>query len=78
MERVDIMHAGREVRVVIETEERGEIDPASQTASSKHISDGDLIPLAQDIARALEREMSISGQIRVTVIHESRLVAIAH
>lgn len=75
VERADIMHAGREVRIVVSGEERA--DTGSRTRDQTDFPDADLQPLAKEIARALEREITYAGQIRVTVIRESRSVAIA-
>ncbi|MEZ0313819.1 MAG: HD domain-containing protein [Myxococcota bacterium] len=61
IDRVDVMYAGREVRIVVL--------PDAQ--------DDALYPLAQRVARALEDEVAFPGQIRVTVIRESRVSAIA-
>ncbi|MEK7705186.1 MAG: Rnase Y domain-containing protein [Myxococcota bacterium] len=74
--RVDIMHAGREVRVLVAGEDRGEVDSDTRNGG-RILRDDELFPLAQDIARDLEAEMTFAGQIRVTVIRESRSVAIA-
>ncbi len=61
VQHVDVMQAGREVRVIVSSEAQ----------------DDALHPLAQRIARALEDEVAFPGQIRVTVIRESRVSAIA-
>ncbi len=61
IERVDVMHAGREVRITVQAEAQ----------------DDALHPLAQKVARALEDEIAFPGTIRVTVIRESRVSAIA-
>jgi len=70
------MHAGREVRVIVAGEEKGQIDD-SERQGGVVLADRELQPLAADIARALEKEVTYAGQIRVTVIRESRAVAIA-
>jgi ribonuclease Y len=57
VEKVYAMHAGRELRVIVKP---GEID-----------DDGATI-LSRDIAREVERELEYPGQIKVTVIRESR------
>ncbi len=75
IERADIMHAGREVRIVVAGEERGDVDDRGHDQAP--VSDADLRPLAREIAERLERELTYAGQIRVTVIRESRSVAIA-
>lgn len=77
VKRVDIMQAGREVRVVVAGAERGAID-ASERHGGPSVNDADIQPLAQQIASSIEREMTYAGQIRVTVIRESRSVAVAH
>ncbi len=61
VDRVDVMYAGREIRITVR--------PDAQ--------DDTLHPLAQRVARALEDEVAFPGQIRVTVIRESRVSAIA-
>ena len=70
------MHAGREVRVIVAGEEKGAIDE-SERQSGIVLADKEIQPLAAEIARALEEEVTYAGQIRVTVIRESRAVAIA-
>ena len=78
VERVDIMHAGREVRVVVAGDERGDVDDRAATRHGRQLlRDHDLHPLAQDISRAIEEEITFAGQIRVTVIRETRSVAVA-
>ncbi len=56
------IQAGREVRVIVENEE---------------ISDADSAMLSRDIARKIENELSYPGQIKVTVIRETRTVEYA-
>jgi ribonuclease Y len=56
------IQAGREIRVMVENEE---------------ISDTDSAMLSRDIARKIENELSYPGQIRVTVIRETRAVEYA-
>ncbi len=56
------IQAGREVRVIVENEE---------------ISDADSAMLSRDIARKIENELSYPGQIKVTVIRETRAVEYA-
>ncbi|MBI3179640.1 MAG: DUF3552 domain-containing protein [Deltaproteobacteria bacterium] len=74
VQRVDVMHAGREVRVVVTGREQG----AGAQSQERVLGDGDLYPLAQEIARAIEAELTFAGQIRVTVIRESRAVSVAY
>ncbi len=56
------IQAGREVRVIVENEEISDIDAAM---------------LSRDIARKIENELSYPGQIKVTVIRETRAVEYA-
>jgi len=53
------IQAGREIRVMVENEE---------------ITDADAVMLSRDIARKIENELSYPGQIKVTVIRETRAV----
>ena len=57
------MHAGRELRVIVKPDE---------------IDDDGATILSRDIAREVERELEYPGQIKVTVIRESRATEIAH
>jgi ribonuclease Y len=57
VEKVYAMHAGREVRVIVE--------PA-------HVDDDSAALLSRQIARDVEKELEYPGQIKVTVIRESR------
>ncbi|MDH4223381.1 MAG: ribonuclease Y [candidate division Zixibacteria bacterium] len=56
------IQAGREVRIIVEHEQ---VDDAAATN------------LAQDIAKRIEKEMEYPGQIKVTVIRETRAVEYA-
>ena len=56
------IQAGREVRIVVEPEK---------------ISDAEASILARDVARKVEAEMTYPGQIRVTVVRETRAVEMA-
>jgi ribonuclease Y len=62
VEKVYAMHAGRELRVIVRPEE---------------IDDDGATILSRDIAREVERELEYPGQVKVTVIRESRAVDIA-
>jgi ribonucrease Y len=57
VEKVYAMHAGREIRVIVHPEE---------------IDDDAASMLSHQIARDVERELEYPGQIKVTVIRESR------
>jgi ribonuclease Y len=57
VEKVYAMHAGREIRVIVEPEE---------------IDDDGAALLSHQIARDVEKELEYPGQIKVTVIRESR------
>lgn len=76
--RIDVMQGGREVRVVVAGCEAGAL-PAHELVYGglAPLPDAEVYPLAQRIARAIEAEIPFTGQIRVTVIRESRAVSIA-
>jgi ribonucrease Y len=57
VDKVYAMHAGREIRVIVHPDE---------------IDDDDASLLSQKIARDVEKELEYPGQIKVTVIRESR------
>jgi ribonucrease Y len=57
VEKSYAMQAGREIRIMVKPEQ---------------ISDADSVVLARDIAKQIEDEMEYPGQIKVTVIRESR------
>ncbi|HKF81147.1 MAG TPA: ribonuclease Y [Thermoleophilaceae bacterium] len=57
VEKVYAMHAGREIRVIVEPEE---------------VDDDGAALLSHQIARDVEKELEYPGQIKVTVIRESR------
>ena len=61
---VDIMQAGREVRVFV--------GPNAKNENGEMVADSDLYPLAQKVAQDIEDEVAYAGQIKVTVIRESR------
>ena len=62
VEKVFAMQAGREVRVMVRPED---VDDACA-----HL-------LARDVAKQIEEELTYPGQIRVTVVRESRVTEIA-
>jgi ribonuclease Y len=62
VDKVHAMQAGREIRVIVTP---GTLDDDGATL------------LARDIARAIEQELEYPGQIKVTVIRESRAVEYA-
>ncbi|MEJ7717725.1 MAG: hypothetical protein WKF31_07005 [Thermoleophilaceae bacterium] len=57
VEKVYAMHAGREVRVIV---------------SPQDVDDDTATLLSHQIARDVERELEYPGQVKVTVIRESR------
>ncbi len=63
VDKVYAMHAGRELRVIVKPDE---------------IDDDGATILSREIAREVERELEYPGQIKVTVIRESRATEIAH
>src|SRR4051794_26196794 len=62
VEKVYAMQAGREIRVIVKPED---------------VDDDAAALLSHTIAREVERELEYAGQIKVTVIRESRTVDIA-
>ncbi|WP_018833302.1 ribonuclease Y [Salinispora tropica] len=62
VERVFAMQAGREVRVMVRPDD---VDDLSASM------------LARDVAKQIEEELTYPGQIRVTVVRESRVTEIA-
>jgi len=62
VEKTFAIQAGRDVRVMVNHED---------------ISDEDAVVLSRDIASKIEKEMTYPGQIRVTVIRETRAFGIA-
>lgn len=56
------LQAGREIRIVVESE---------------RVSDEETVWMSKDIARRIENELEYPGQIKVTVIRETRAVEIA-
>ncbi|MEE9614473.1 MAG: ribonuclease Y [Thermodesulfobacteriota bacterium] len=59
VEKSYALQAGREIRVVVESNE---------------VNDGRAVVLSKDIAKKIEKELSYPGQIKVTVIRETRSV----
>jgi ribonuclease Y len=62
VDRTYAVQAGREIRVLVE---------------NSQVSDEEAVMLSRDIASKIEREMSYPGQIKVTVIRETRVVQYA-
>ena len=62
MEKVFAMQAGREIRVMVRPDDIDDIGAAV---------------LARDVAKQIEEELTYPGQVRVTVIRESRATEIA-
>jgi ribonuclease Y len=62
VDRVYALQAGREIRVIVKPEELG---------------DDDAVLLSHEIAREIEQQLDYPGQIKVTVIRESRAVEFA-
>ncbi|SHG68893.1 ribonucrease Y [Jatrophihabitans endophyticus] len=63
VDKVFAMQAGREVRVMVQP---GEVDDLESSV------------MAREIAKQIEDELTYPGQIRVTVVRESRATEIAH
>lgn len=62
VEKAFAIQAGREVRVMVKSED---------------VTDESAVTLSRDIAKKIEEELSYPGQIRVTVIRETRAVGVA-
>lgn len=62
VEKVFAIQAGREVRVLVKSDE---------------VSDEAAVVLSRDIAKKIEEDLSYPGQIKVTVIRETRAVGVA-
>jgi ribonuclease Y len=56
------IQAGREIRVIVKQED---------------LSDGEAFQLSRELAKKIEQELTYPGQIKVTVIRESRYVEYA-
>lgn len=63
VEKSFAIQAGREIRVMVESDK---------------INDDDSVVLARDIAKKIESELTYPGQIKVTVIRETRATSIAN
>ena len=59
VEKSYAIQAGREIRVVV---------------SNQSISDESAVILSKDIARKIEKDLNYPGQIKVTVIRETRAI----
>jgi ribonuclease Y len=62
VEKAFAIQAGREVRVMVKSDD---------------VTDESAVTLSRDIAKKIEEELSYPGQIRVTVIRETRAVGVA-
>jgi ribonuclease Y len=62
VEKSYAIQAGRDLRIIVD---------------SKKIQDAEAIVLSQDIAKSIEAQLTYPGQIRVTVIRETRAVEFA-
>jgi ribonuclease Y len=62
VEKVFAMQAGREIRVMVRPDDIDDIGAAV---------------LARDVAKQIEEELTYPGQIRVTVVRESRVTELA-
>ena len=56
------IQAGREIRIIVE---------------SSNISEEELVLLARDVRKKIEKELSYPGQIKIVVIRETRAVEFA-
>ncbi|MFV1951788.1 MAG: ribonuclease Y [Nitrospinota bacterium] len=62
VEKAYAIQAGREIRIIVEPE---------------NINDSEAVFLAQDIAKRIQHELSYPGEIKVTIIRETRAVEYA-
>jgi len=62
VEKSYAIQAGREVRVVVQPDK---------------VSDAEAAQMSRDLARKVETEMTYPGQIRITVVRETRAVEVA-
>jgi len=63
VERAYAIQAGREIRVLVDSEK---------------VNDKTAAKLSRDVAREIERELQYPGEVNVTVIRETRFSAVAH
>jgi ribonucrease Y len=59
VERTFAIQAGREIRVIVD---------------SSRVTDEQSVMLSRDIARKIEKEMKYPGQIKISVVRETRAV----
>ena len=59
LKQLEAIQAGREVRIMVLPD---------------HVNDSDMVLLARDISKQIEAELEYPGQIKVSVIRESRVV----
>ena len=62
VEQAYAIQAGREVRVI---------------ANATRLDDADAVKICRDIARAIEEQLTYPGEIKVTVVRETRAVEFA-
>ncbi|MEO1173385.1 MAG: HDIG domain-containing metalloprotein, partial [Myxococcota bacterium] len=74
--RVDVMKGGREVWVTVAGDESSLDEQARSVRASVPLPDEEVQPTARRIACAISDELVFAGQIRVTVIRESRAVSV--
>ena len=63
VEKAYAIHAGREVRIIVKPEDVDDFEAAS---------------IAREVAKRVEDEMVYPGQVKVTVVRETRKIEIAH
>ena len=62
IEKTYAVQAGRELRIMVEQDK---------------VSDEDMVVLARDISKQVEKDLSYPGQIKINVIRETRAVEYA-
>ena len=62
VDRCFALQAGREIRVMV---------------SNERINDADAVMLSRDIAKKIEQEVTYPGQIKITVLRETRAISYA-